>query len=276
MRTVVAMLRKEWLENPLVLRIPLFVFACGLILFISLMSNADLQHNMLFQMSVSGDVGDIHKDLSDNVSILIMGSAGLLSMLLGIQYFPRTLRKERREGSIMFWRSMPVSDVKTHLVKLGFGLLVIPLVCSALVLAADLMLWLLDISTDHQLTLLYRQTSLSYVLLHWSEFLARMVVTGFLLLPLALTAMAMSQKVSSPLVILFIAIYALRWMPIALFGYYGIDQFFKAVLYLPLHAVISPNPLSAIPDAGWLNVGGYAFIGVLGWTASLKFSRTIQ
>ncbi|ELA8176194.1 hypothetical protein RGL50_003710 [Vibrio alginolyticus] len=276
MRSVVAMLQKEWLENPLVLRIPLFVLACGVILFVSLMSNDTLQHNMFFQMSFGGDVSDIHKELGDDVNTLITGGAGLLSILLAVQYFPRTLRKERAEGSIMFWRSMPVSDIKTHLVKLGFGLLVIPLVCSVLVLAANLMLWLLNISTDHQLALLYRQVSLGYVLLHWGEFLIRMLFTGILLLPLALTAMAISQKVNSPLVILFIAIYALRWIPIALFGFYGLDQFFSEVLYLPLHAIITPNPFNAIPQAGWLNVGIYAFIGILGWTASLKFSRTIQ
>ncbi|EOX4832693.1 hypothetical protein D3H41_22390 [Vibrio neocaledonicus] len=276
MRSVVAMLQKEWLENPLVLRIPLFVLACGVILFVSLMSNDTLQHNMFFQMSFGGDVSDIHRELGDDVNMLITGGAGLLSILLAVQYFPRTLRKERAEGSIMFWRSMPVSDIKTHLVKLGFGLLVIPLVCSVLVLAANLMLWLLNISTDHQLALLYRQASLGYVLLHWGEFLIRMLFAGILLLPLALTAMAISQKVNSPLVILLIAIYALRWMPIALFGYYGLDHFFSEVLYLPLHAIITPNPFNTIPQAGWLNVGIYAFIGILGWTASLKFSRTIQ
>lgn len=176
MRSVVAMLRKEWLENPLVLRLPLFMLACGALLFISLMSNTTLQHNMFFEMSLGGDVSDIHKELGDDVNMLITGGAGLLSMLLAIQYFPRTLRKERAEGSIMFWRSMPVSDLKTHLVKLTFGLLVIPLVCSGLVLAADFMLWLLNISTDQQLALLYRQTSLGYVLLHWVEFLARMAL----------------------------------------------------------------------------------------------------
>ncbi|WP_025621087.1 hypothetical protein, partial [Vibrio parahaemolyticus] len=265
MRSVVAMLRKEWLENPLVLRLPLFMLACGALLFISLMSNTTLQHNMFFEMSLGGDVSDIHKELGDDVNMLITGGAGLLSMLLAIQYFPRTLRKERAEGSIMFWRSMPVSDLKTHLVKLTFGLLVIPLVCSGLVLAADFMLWLLNVSTDQQLALLYRQTSLGYVLLHWVEFLARMALAGVLMLPLALCAMAISQKVNSPLVILFIAIYALRWMPIAMFGYYGLDQFFSAVLYLPLHAIIASNPFSAIPEAGLANVGIYAFIGILAW-----------
>ncbi|MBJ6903727.1 hypothetical protein JG633_19110, partial [Vibrio cholerae] len=76
------------------------------------------------------------------------------------------------------------------------------LVCSGLVLAADFMLWLLNVSTDQQLALLYRQTSLGYVLLHWVECLARMALAGVLMLPLALCAMAISQKVNSPLVIL--------------------------------------------------------------------------
>ncbi|WP_159650634.1 hypothetical protein [Vibrio atypicus] len=276
MGSIIAMLHKEWIENPLVTRIPLFIFACGVLLFISLLSSSNLQHNMFFQMSVNGSVSDIHLEMGDDINMLITGGIGLLSILLGTQYFPRTLRKERSEGSIMFWRSMPVSDVKTHLVKLAFGLLVIPLVCSSLVFFADFMLWLLNVSTEQQLALLFRQASLAYVVLHWGEFLLRMIVAGLLLLPLALTAMAISQKVNSPLLVLLVAIYALRWMPIALFGDYHIDQFFSEIFYLPLHAILAPNPFSAIPAAGWINVAIYAFIGVLAWTASLKFSRTVN
>ncbi|OIQ25874.1 hypothetical protein [uncultured Vibrio sp.] len=276
MRSTLAMLRKEWIENPLVTRIPLFMFACGTLLFISLISSSTLQHDMFFQMSFSGDVSDIHKELGDDVNMLITGGVGLLSILLGTQYFPRTLRKERLEGSVMFWRSMPVSDVKTHLVKLMFGLLVIPLVCSLLVLSADLMLWVLNLSTEHQLALLYRQASLGYVLLNWIEFLLRMIVAGILLLPFALTAMAVSQKVKSPLLILLIAIYTLRWMPIALFNYDGLDQFFSKVFYLPLHSILAPNPFSALPEAGWLNVSVYIIAGVIAWIVNLRLSRTIN
>ncbi|MGF1718774.1 hypothetical protein L4D20_01855 [Vibrio kyushuensis] len=276
MRSILAMMRKEWLENPLVTRIPLFMFACGLLLFISLITSSTLQHNMFFQMSFSGDVSDIHKELGDDVNMLVAGGVGLLSILMSVQYFPKTLRKERSEGSIMFWRSMPISDIKTHLVKLAFGLLVIPLVCSILVFSADFMLWVLNISTDHQLALLYRQASLGYVLLNWIEFLFRMIVAGALLLPLALVAMAISQKVNSPLLVILIAVYALRWMPIAMFNNYGLDQFFSEIFYLPLHAILAPNPFSAIPEAGWINVAIYAVIGVLAWLASLKFSRTVS
>lgn len=276
MRSIMTMLNKEWLENPLVSRVPFFMFVCGTLLFIGLMSNSNLQQNFFFQMSVGGDANGIQKQLGEELSSLIAGGAGLLSILLGTQYFPRTLRKERSEGSIMFWRSMPISDVQMHVVKLVFGLLVIPLVCSALVMIADFMLWSLNVSTNHQIGFLYRYSSVGYVLLHWSEFLLRMGLAGFLLLPLALTTMVISQKVNSPLVILFIAIYALRWMPIALFGYYGVDQFFSEIFYLPFHAIIAPNPLDAVAEVGKTNLGIYVFIGLLAWAACLRVSRTIQ
>lgn len=276
MRSIMTMLNKEWLENPLVSRVPFFMFVCGTLLFIGLMSNSNLQQNFFFQMSVGGDANGIQKQLGEELSSLIAGGAGLLSILLGTQYFPRTLRKERSEGSIMFWRSMPISDVQMHVVKLVFGLLVIPLVCSALVIIADVMLWSMNIVTDHQIGFLSRYSSLGYVLLHWGEFLLRMGLAGFLLLPLALTTMVISQKVNSPLVILFIVIYTLRWMPIALFGYYGVDQFFSEIFYLPFHAIIAPNPLDAVAEVGNTNLGIYVFIGLLAWAACLRVSRTIQ
>ena len=276
MRSVITMLNKEWLENPLVSRVPFYMFVCGTLLFVGLMSNSNLQHNFFFQMSLNGDASGIQKQLGQELSSLIAGGAGLLSILLGTQYFPRTLRKERSEGSIMFWRSMPISDVQMQVVKLVFGLLVIPLVCSVLVIIADFMLWSLNVTTDNQIGFLYRYSSIGYVLLHWSEFLLRMGLAGFLLLPLALTTMAISQKVNSPLVILFIAIYALRWMPIALFGYYGVDQFFSEIFYLPFHAIIASNPLDAFAEVGKPNLGLYAFIGLLAWAACLRVSRTIQ
>ena len=276
MRSIMTMLNKERLENPLVSRVPFFMFVCGTLLFIGLISNSNLQQNFFFQMSIGGNADGIQKQLGEELSSLIAGGAGLLSILLGTLYFPRTLRKERSEGSIMYWRSMPISDVQVHVVKLVFGLLVIPLVCSFLVIIADVMLWSLNVTTDHQIDFLYHYSSIGYVLLHWGEFLLRMGLAGFLLLPLALTTMAISQKVNSPLVILFIAIYALRWMPIAMFGYYGMDQFFSEIFYLPFHAIIAPNPLDAFAEVGNTNLGIYAFIGLLAWAASLRISRTIQ
>lgn len=276
MRAVITMLHKEWLENPLVSRVPFFIFACITLLFIGVMVNSNLEHNALFQININEETRETQKQLGDELGTLIAGGAGLLSILLATLYFPRTLRKERSEGSIMFWRSMPVSDAQTHLVKLAFSLLVIPLVCSFLVVSTDLMLWALNILTDHQIGFLYQYSSLTYVLMHWGEFLIRMGLAALFLLPVGLIMMAISQKLASPLVILVLTIYALRWMPIALFGYHGVDQFVSKIYHLPFHAIMAPDPLAAIQEAGWQSIGIYIVIGILAWVTNLKFSRTVR
>ncbi|MCQ8200387.1 hypothetical protein NP568_24135, partial [Vibrio parahaemolyticus] len=84
---------------------------------------------------------------------------------------------------------------------------------------------------------LYGLTSIGYVLLHLVYLLARMALSVVFMITLALCEIAISQKVNSPFVILFIAIYALRLMPIAMFGYYGLDQLFSAVLYLRMNEI---------------------------------------
>ncbi len=276
MSSAITMLHREWLENPLVSRVPFFILACITLLFVGIMVNSDIAHNSFLQMSTSEENREIQQELGNDLGALIAGGAGLVSILLGTLYFPRTLRKERTEGSIMFWRSMPVSDTQTHLVKLAFSLLIIPLVCSSLVLITDLMLWSVNIFTNSQISLLHRYSSLAYVLVHWIEFLMRMGVAALFILPVGLTMMAISQKLTSPLVVLVLALYALRWMPIALFGYYGVDQFVSKIFYLPFHAIIAPKPLDAFVEAGIANIGIYAFIGLLAWIVNLKFSRTIK
>lgn len=276
MRAVITMLHREWLENPLVSRVPFFIFACITLLFIGVMVNSNLEHNALFQININEESRETQKQLGDELGTLIAGGAGLLSILLATLYFPRTLRKERSEGSIMFWRSMPVSDAQTHLVKLAFSLLVIPLVCSFLVVFTDLMLWALNMLTDYQIGFLYQYSSLTYVLMHWGEFLIRMGLAALFLLPVGLIMMAISQKLASPLVILVLAIYALRWMPIALFGYHGVDQFVSTIYHLPFHALMAPDPLVAIQEAGWQSIGIYVVIGILAWVTNLKLSRTVR
>lgn len=276
MRASMAMLEKEWLENRVVLYIPLFVMICGLALFASLLTNATIQHNLFFELSFGDNSGPFDLELNDSLNTLVMGGAGLVSLILASLYFPKTLRKARQEGSLMFWRSMPVSDVKTLLVKLGFGLLAIPLVCSALVLAADLLLWLLNLSTDNQLNGLYKQVALSFVLMHWLEFILRMALVGVLVMPLALTAMAISQRVNSPILVMVVAIYALKWMSIGLFDFYGISDFFTAIFALPMHALLGSNPLNAVAEAGAWNVSLYVITGVIAAITSLRLSKTVD
>src|SRR6266850_955670 len=70
---------------------------------------------------------------------LIMGTASIL----GIFYSLDALYGERRDRSILFWKSLPVSDLTTVLSKFAIPLIILPLVTFAIVVATQLvmMLW---------------------------------------------------------------------------------------------------------------------------------------
>ena len=64
----------------------------------------------------------------------------LTGWLVAVFYALDTLHGERRDRSILFWKSMPVSDVTTVAAKVTVALVVIPLVAFAAALAAQLLM----------------------------------------------------------------------------------------------------------------------------------------
>ncbi len=276
MNRYVAMLKKEWIEYRYIMRIPLWIGLCSLALLVALFMNTALQENLLFEMRFGGDLTNSHLNFSSGINTLITGGAGLLSILLSTMYFPKTLRKPRQEGSLMFWRSMPVSDVETHIIKLVFGLAVIPMVCALLVLGADILLWLLNMTSGQKLTLALEQASLSYSLIHWLGFLLRMIWAGLLLVPLALVALALSQRMNSPILVMFVAVYALKWGAMGLFNYYGVSDFFSAVFAIPMNVLLEANPLSVFASMSWLSWLIYIAIGAGAAIVSLHYSKTLE
>ncbi|CAH6797254.1 conserved membrane hypothetical protein [Vibrio chagasii] len=268
------MLEKELIEHKINTRLPLFVALCGFLLFVSLFFNGAAQHEFFFQMEVNGDVSDIHREFANDLNSVIYFGAGLISLLLSTLYIPKTLRKERQEGSSMFWRSMPVSNALTHGVKLGFGLVVIPAICALLVLFADVLFWVLNVSSEQQLALLVGQQSLFYVLSNWVVFFGRMLLVALVLLPLATVTLAISQLVNSPLLVIFVSSFAIKWLAIALFGFYGINDFFSIIASLPMKVLTASNPFSALSEVSILSLSIYVLLGIGGYLLSLKLNRT--
>ncbi|MEZ8034644.1 hypothetical protein ACPV5I_16750 [Vibrio gigantis] len=268
------MLEKELIEHKINTRLPLFVGLCGFLLFVSLFFSGQAQHEFFFQMEVNGDVSDIHREFAQDLNSVIYFGAGLISLLLSTLYIPKTLRKERQEGSSMFWRSMPVSNAMTHGVKLGFGLVVIPAICALLVLFADSLFWILNISSEQQLALIVEQQSLFYVLTNWVVFFGRMLLVALVLLPLATVTLAISQLVNSPLLVIFISSFAIKWLAIALFGFYGINDFFSVIASLPMKVLTTSNPFSALSEVSILSLSIYVLLGIGGYLLSLKLNRT--
>jgi ABC-2 type transport system permease protein len=74
-------------------------------------------------------------------------AAGLImatTFIIGIFYCLDALHSERRDRSILFWKSLPVSDLTTVLSKASIPLVVIPLLTFAITVAAQLIMLLLS------------------------------------------------------------------------------------------------------------------------------------
>ncbi|KDN29269.1 membrane protein [Vibrio fortis] len=274
MHPSVYMIEKELIEHKVIIRLPLFIALCGLVLGVGLMFNNQAQHNFFFQMEVSGDISEIHQEIARDLNSLIFAIAGTVSLLLTTLFLPKTLRKERQEGSSMFWRSMPVSNHLTHAVKLAVGLVIIPLICALLVLFTDVMLWLIQTFSDKQLALLVEQQSIFYALTNWLAFLARMLLVSIVLLPLAMVALAISQIVNSPLLVMFIGSYAIKWLSLSLFASDWISKFLALVVSLPIYVLFEPNPFRAIVEAPALSLVVYVAIGIIAYLTSIRLNRT--
>ncbi|MDB1124288.1 hypothetical protein [Vibrio algarum] len=273
MHPSIYMLEKELIEHKVVTRVPLFLLVVIVLMFVGALTNSGFQQSYSFQMEFNGYSTDIISGLSSTINSKIIYAVSLVSLILSSLYLPKTLRKERLEGSSMFWRSMPVSHGMTHAVKLAFGLLVIPLICSVLVLGATLMLWVLNLATDTQVAMLLSQSSLFDVVINWFSFLARMTLVAFALLPLAIIAMMVSQLVSSPILVMVITSYAVKWLSAYLFGFDGVGEFFNAIFSIPA-MIFSPEPLIGFARAGIVNLVIYYVLGIAALTASLSLSQT--
>lgn len=268
------MLEKELIENKSVTRIPLFLLVCGIVLFISLLMNVSLGNNLFFDVEYSDSLAHVDSSVVDSFNQFITMIIGFVSLMLSALYFPKTFRKERKEGSSMFWRSMPVTNNMVHMVKLGFGLFLIPVICSLLIVFSDVFLWILNMVTDEQFGFLFAQRSWWYALQHGLNFVGLMWLVGLCLIPLACFTLLMSQLFNSPLLVMFIGGFSLKWLSIAMFNSYLISNFFNAVLHFPLQLVTASTMSNIINEVGIGNLLVYLLLGIVSYWASYRLYRT--
>jgi len=130
-------IRRELWENRSITIAPLAVAAFAL--FILLMTAFGLPHKMRSLPTL--DAAKRHAAVVSPFTItptVIM----VTTILVGIFYSLDALYGERRDRSILFWKSMPVSDLTTVLSKVAIPLVVLPLIGFALTLATQLILLL--------------------------------------------------------------------------------------------------------------------------------------
>jgi len=86
------------------------------------------------QVAGWGAVGDV----------MLMGGAALMALVLGFVlffYLLGSLYDDRRDRSILFWKSMPISDSQMVLSKLAWALLLAPVLSFAFSLVLGVILW---------------------------------------------------------------------------------------------------------------------------------------
>lgn len=66
------------------------------------------------------------------------------AFLVGVFYCLDTLHGERRDRSILFWKSLPVSDFTTVLSKITIPLVVLPAISFAVIIATQVMIFLIS------------------------------------------------------------------------------------------------------------------------------------
>ena len=131
--------RREFWENRLIYLVPLAAAAVFLVGF--LLNLISLRYHMHGVWPL--DPAQQHHTLSvphELSAALIMGTA----LIVGIFYSLDALYGERRDRSILFWKSLPVSDLTAVLSKLAIPLVIIPVLSYAITIVTQFIMLLLS------------------------------------------------------------------------------------------------------------------------------------
>ena len=131
--------RRELWENRSIYIAPLAVAA--LVLFGFLISTIHLPDKMRAALALDPmQQHELIEQPYNFAALLIMGTA----FIVGVFYCLDALHGERRDRSILFWKSLPVSDLTTVLSKASIPLVVLPLLTFAITVATQLIMLLLS------------------------------------------------------------------------------------------------------------------------------------
>jgi len=133
-------LRREFWENRFIYLGPLAVAALFLFGF--------LIHSMIHPANSMRALATLAPDKQRDAIIAPYDmAAGLLMgafILVGMFYCIETLQRERRDRSILFWKSLPVSDVTTVLTKASIPFLFLPLISCAIAFVTQFLMLLVS------------------------------------------------------------------------------------------------------------------------------------
>jgi len=153
--------RREFWENRLIYLAPLAAAAIFLVSFV--INTIILRRRMHGVWPIAGHQHDTLGLPYELSAALIMG----IALVVGIFYSLDALYGERRDRSILFWKSMPVSDLTTVLSKLAIPLVIIPVLSYAITLVTQFIMLVLAsaalVGSGADIAAMWTQQSLFHV-----------------------------------------------------------------------------------------------------------------
>ena len=133
-------LQRELWENRSLYLAPLAVAALFLLAFLIGHNPHAHVHIGFSPNTMEGQGPQVFEQPYTIVALLLMGTTFLVALF----YCLEALHGERRDRSILFWKSLPVSDTTTVLAKASIPILILPLITFATVLATQCIMLLLS------------------------------------------------------------------------------------------------------------------------------------
>ena len=131
--------RRELWENRSISVAPLIV--AGVVLFGSLMASFHLPNRRRLAMLLDPAQRRAAIELPYDIAAMIIM---LTAFVVGVFYCLDALYGERRERSILFWKSLPVSDLTSVLSKVTVPLVILPLLIFAIIVATQFSMMLIS------------------------------------------------------------------------------------------------------------------------------------
>ncbi|SMY32716.1 ABC transporter [Photobacterium andalusiense] len=263
MKQSYTLIKTELLEHKIIVRLPVFLALFAMFVVVMILTNIN---NFSFNIQTNGFDGwqppittSSFAGMVGSVSFFV---AGIVSLLSFFTYSARALAKERKEGSLAFWHSMPVSDSKAIAIKLLVALVVIPLFSSLLLLLIDVTVWIVAMWVMPTDMLAENALSLVAIGLHWGQFIATIAAMSLALLPVACIIFCTSQLTDHPLLVLFVAITLVKLISSMLFNSMAVGAWLNKVSNLAFNILTSEHPWQTLANVGTITLLGLLILSI--------------
>lgn len=262
MKQSYTLVKNELLEHTILIRLPLFLALFAAVLVVIVLSNIN---NLSFNIQMNGIDGwqpSMTSSFAGVIGSVSFFIAGIVSLLSFFTYSARALAKERKEGSLAFWHSMPVSDGKAIAIKIFVALIIIPLLSSLLLLFIDVTVWIVAMWVMPADMLVENSLSLAAMGLHWGQFISMMAAMSLALLPIVCIIFCASQLTEHPLLVLFVAMTLVKFISYMLFDSMAIGVWLNRVSNLAFNILTSEHPWQTLGSVGSITLFGLLIIAV--------------